>query len=761
MIINNIYTQDRDGNAIADAQCYITNPISGDQIQVFDINGIGITQPISSDSNGLCQFKCSSGNYFFRMIYGLIDTTTNISIYNSDDQDFQILKRSYAEAGLNLVDGSFQIGGSLSGWTDVLWDWSTGKGYQWHLDESKVVSPGSIPTNIGTDWFDKSSVMLRSLIENGNICNETNVTFIRSNISDFIKKSLIYRLSDSVSILEFMTKEQADDVLSGAGTISISDAWQKAVNYAKTSSSKLIMMPAGTYLHTVPLDVTTSACNGIAFVCAGARKAAKILCGTGGWAIDLSGAAWTKWSGIYLIHASTNPSTGAVLLGGTAEDPECLYHDFDNDMIELYNKNAPSSFGTIGFAVIGSEENTFHSCNVVAETPYLFSTSYASISADYPSPYQTIQASHSCGVNTFSGENTAITYDKQHANVSVYGANSIDFGNIYMSDIEIDNTRSKLTETCISFMGGTIDAIKGHIKVEHKSTLAEYAEGEYYDIELSAEYGAGTTQSNPVLILPSPTGLIKNKYINNDYKITYYDPTVIDFVGKHLIYADGVSGASGNQEPIISNFSIIVNQDSGITGSAYFPAQFCGVANNCNLTFTDMTYQLNINSHIKKLAGSPKYIGVGNGVGDVVGKIFFPQITSGFGARSVTVEVSGSISSINQNSGASETLVTTCNFDIFKSIVSGNDGALITTPSGEPSGQVNLGSSTALSTDPSLALYSGVYMDLNAYSNSRYVDVVISPKGSGSGIAGVLAFILDCELKIVTTGRKQELIYIQ
>jgi len=74
---------------------------------------------------------------------------------------FQNMKRLYAESGLNLVDGSFQMGGSLSGWPDVLWDWTSGKGYQWHLDEAKTVSAGSTPTNIGTDWIDRSINSLR------------------------------------------------------------------------------------------------------------------------------------------------------------------------------------------------------------------------------------------------------------------------------------------------------------------------------------------------------------------------------------------------------------------------------------------------------------------------------------------------------------------------------------------------------------------------------------------------------------------------
>lgn len=82
---------------------------------------------------------------------------------------FQTMKRSYAEAGFNLVDGSFQMGGSLSGWPDVLWDWATGVAYQWHLDEAKTIPSGSNPETTGGigvgAWVDLTDVTLRSEVK--------------------------------------------------------------------------------------------------------------------------------------------------------------------------------------------------------------------------------------------------------------------------------------------------------------------------------------------------------------------------------------------------------------------------------------------------------------------------------------------------------------------------------------------------------------------------------------------------------------------
>ena len=74
----------------------------------------------------------------------------------------EIIKRQATEAGFNLVDGSFEEGAVISGWPDVVWCQADGKYYQWKADVAKTVTAGSSPTNIGTDWIDKSDYSLRS-----------------------------------------------------------------------------------------------------------------------------------------------------------------------------------------------------------------------------------------------------------------------------------------------------------------------------------------------------------------------------------------------------------------------------------------------------------------------------------------------------------------------------------------------------------------------------------------------------------------------
>ena len=73
---------------------------------------------------------------------------------------FEALRRSYAEAGYNLVGGSFEVGGTVTTSTDVLLYEAEGKACSWGGSLPKTVSPGSAPQNTGgigvSAWTDRS-----------------------------------------------------------------------------------------------------------------------------------------------------------------------------------------------------------------------------------------------------------------------------------------------------------------------------------------------------------------------------------------------------------------------------------------------------------------------------------------------------------------------------------------------------------------------------------------------------------------------------
>lgn len=86
---------------------------------------------------------------------------------------YQALKGKAAEAGYNLVRGSFEEGGTLTNTNNVLWYQANGKYYSWSGTFPKVVSAGSTPATSGGigagAWIDRTDVVLRDklALDNG------------------------------------------------------------------------------------------------------------------------------------------------------------------------------------------------------------------------------------------------------------------------------------------------------------------------------------------------------------------------------------------------------------------------------------------------------------------------------------------------------------------------------------------------------------------------------------------------------------------
>ena len=103
---------------------------------------------------------------------------------------FQNMKRLAAEAGFNLVDGSFQTGAVTVNQNDVVWDWSSGKYYGGVIGS---VSAGSTPATTGGigagAWVDRTNVTLR---------NEINIVQKRfASVADML--SYPYELHGTIS----------------------------------------------------------------------------------------------------------------------------------------------------------------------------------------------------------------------------------------------------------------------------------------------------------------------------------------------------------------------------------------------------------------------------------------------------------------------------------------------------------------------------------------------------------------------------------
>lgn len=108
----------------------------------------------------------------------------------------EALRRSYAEAGYNLVDGSFDDGGTVITATDVLLYASQGKAYRWSGALAKVVLPNSTPETTGGispsgDWVDVGDASAYSRITNELLAG------------CLVNRSGKFALRDIVSVVDF------------------------------------------------------------------------------------------------------------------------------------------------------------------------------------------------------------------------------------------------------------------------------------------------------------------------------------------------------------------------------------------------------------------------------------------------------------------------------------------------------------------------------------------------------------------------------
>lgn len=83
-------------------------------------------------------------------------------------QIFQDVVRSYAEAGITVVSGSFEEGAVVTSANEGVWYQADGKVYSWFTDATITVPAGTTPQNFGgvnaTAWVDRTDATLRSEI---------------------------------------------------------------------------------------------------------------------------------------------------------------------------------------------------------------------------------------------------------------------------------------------------------------------------------------------------------------------------------------------------------------------------------------------------------------------------------------------------------------------------------------------------------------------------------------------------------------------
>ncbi len=166
----------------------------------------------------------------------------------------EALRRTYAEVGLNLVEGSFEASGQVKTTTEVLLQDSTGIAYAWEGVLPKLVNINSTPENSGGigpgKWQPKASNLLIELLKKDD--GASHVGF-KHQAPGSRQRVLIERLGEFLSIKDFDTQQDAINAAFG-NLYSIFDLEVSVtVNVGPNESCKTIMDGINRLIRTKPL----------------------------------------------------------------------------------------------------------------------------------------------------------------------------------------------------------------------------------------------------------------------------------------------------------------------------------------------------------------------------------------------------------------------------------------------------------------------------------------------------------------------------
>lgn len=198
MELKTYFAQDRNGSLIPSASVSIfltgtTTLASG----LTSVSGVPLPNPFTADTDGKIQFRAPDGIYDMQVSLGsttgvkvtfqCVDVEKQLSDANSaasraeaaagsiEEQAASIKantreqwRRTLAEVGITLVDGSFEDGATVSNKNDAVWHIAGAQCYTWAGTLPKTVSAGSTPSSSGgvspTAWQSVEGKILRSVL---------------------------------------------------------------------------------------------------------------------------------------------------------------------------------------------------------------------------------------------------------------------------------------------------------------------------------------------------------------------------------------------------------------------------------------------------------------------------------------------------------------------------------------------------------------------------------------------------------------------
>lgn len=153
----------------------------------------------------------------------------------------EALRRSYAEAGYNLVDGSFEAGGVIATTQEAILFESDGKAYSWGGALPKNVPSGSSPLTTGglgpLAWTDRSAAP----------------NYFKQNGVGAVVRSAMTKMRESLSVLDYgaVGDGSTDDTIAIQAAVDAAVAQKKSVYFPRTSLGTF-----GTYRISSPIMIS-------------------------------------------------------------------------------------------------------------------------------------------------------------------------------------------------------------------------------------------------------------------------------------------------------------------------------------------------------------------------------------------------------------------------------------------------------------------------------------------------------------------------
>lgn len=425
--------------------------------------------------------------------------------------------------------------------------------------------------------------------------------------------------------------------------------------------------------------------------------------------IETTGSQWLELDGTISSGAATKSTVG-VLQAISAILPQTQNQKFRLRIFMHDDITANGGTGTVGLWVFGAEENTYDTCYIQANLPAFFTAYKVSpnYSSTIPASFQApLLDNHSCGVNTFIGEQFLTSLGRHRPSLVTEDVNSFSMPTMYMSNLGTGGGNLNAWWQFGGFSGSEIGGT-----IEQHTGL--YITGAVTGCKIRLTFGGLFDESQPRLVLAR---FSQGQFI--DCELDFQDTVAPN---RQLISAPPVS-LNEQISCFLRNVNIQCNSDKQYLG---LPENLVWNPHTGNVVVeglqgSGLPYRYMIDGNRKaKVDILAKVVKISGGISSAeVVRFIMPTVAGSANALSAEIVINGTASIV----GSTTNSMSVRTFHATISIIIGNTGTVAT-------GAATIISSVGLDNNPggnsitAIALTAGV--------NTGYVSLSIAPTLTGA-----------------------------